>query len=166
MINAAIQKAFARVSMNWLIKKVMELHKQGDCGSVANPSLTEICEIVSESLKSVTPTLQSRAFEHCLLTLPPDGHLDDERGSKNTIELLRKHNECLVPTSENAFELFPEEKRSSSAVKEGAMTAIWDSLVSCENPPRRLDFSWPYPVRNLPKAPFKISPAVRKNKKR
>ena len=151
--------------MNWLIAKVMELHRKGDAGSVANPTLTEICEIVSESLQSVTPALQKRAFEHTLLSLPPDGSLDDERGSKNTMELLRKHNECLVPTAENEFDLFPKEA-SSSAVKEGAMTSIWDSLTNCENPPAQLDFNFPFPIRNLPKAPFKISPAVRKNKKR
>ena len=105
VINATIQKNFDRVSTDWLIEKVMDLHRQGNAGCVANPSLEEVCRIVAKALRGLTPAAQRRAFEHCLLTLPPDGSLDKERGSKTLIEMLQKYDECLVPTPENASAL-------------------------------------------------------------
>ena len=116
--------------MEWLVGKVMKLHQKGNSGAVPNPTLEEICQILSKSLLALTPATQRKAFEHCLLTLPVDGSLDDEKGSKNTMALLRKHGEILVPTPENAFELFPFENGDGDGeCREGRMTAICESLV-------------------------------------
>ena len=144
----------------------MELHQKGDCGSVANPTLVEICEIMSESLRGLSRSAQSRAFEHCLLTLPTDGSQDDERGAPNTMKLLRKHNVCLVPNAENSVELFPE--TATSSITEGTMTSIWESLINAEPEPFQLDFAWPYPARYASKSLLSLSAAAaaRKKKKR
>ncbi len=42
--------------------------------------------------------------------------------------LLRKHGENLVPTPENAFELFPDAGAGDES--DGKMAAIWESLIN------------------------------------
>ena len=84
---------------------------------------------MSKSLQSLTPTVQRGAFDHCLLTLPVDGSLDDEKGGKNTMALLRKHGENLVPTKDDAYELFPDDA-SAANEKKGILDGIMASLVA------------------------------------
>ena len=164
VINATIQRNFDAVSTDWLVNKVMELHRQGNAGSVANPTLEEICQIMAKSLKGLTVSAQRRAFEHCLLTLPTDGSLDQDRGSKNTLDLLNKYQECLVPTIDNSCELFPNTD-SRSTGGEGRMSSAWDAIINSEkNPPPIVDFT-PDP-RKLPRPTVVPSKATRKRSKR
>ena len=133
VINAAIQRSFNIVSTDWLIEKVLALHQRGDSGAVANPTLEEICGIMAKSLRGLTPAAQRCAFEHCFLTLPTDGSLDKEKGSKSAVALMEKYGESLVPTSSNAVELFPP--FGEPAGKEGLMASIWETLFSFEKDP-------------------------------
>ena len=126
-INAPIQKAFDEYATDWLIEKVMELYRSGNDGAVANPTLTEICQILALALRRLTPASQRRAFQHCLLTLPTDGSQDKEKGGKSLMKLMGDHNESLVPDSNNSAEHFPN--LYSEDVKEGRLTSIWESLI-------------------------------------
>ena len=81
LINAIIALKLTEVSTNWLIEKVMALQALGDAGAVANPTLEEMCQLMAKALKGLTVAAQRRSFEHCLLMLPTDGSLDEEKGS-------------------------------------------------------------------------------------
>ena len=161
LINAIIQKFFNIHSTNWLVDKVMQLHQSGNAGTVANPSLEDICQIMAKVLCHLTPAAQRRSFEHCLLTLPTDGSLDKERGSKAIVELLEKYGETLVPTSQNSIELFPLDRhcepslegRSASNDDEVTMSGIWEKLISQTDPEHTEDFQYPMKQRrpNIPR---------------
>jgi hypothetical protein len=114
------------VAGDWLINKIMRLHHEGNSGTVPNPTLEEMCELLSRAVAGLTPAAQKRAFEHCLLTLPTDGSLDEEKGSKNLMALMRKYGETLVP-SPDSRELFPEEDLPD-IVCEGMMTGVFTSI--------------------------------------
>ena len=133
-----------------VVDKVMELQRKGDAGAVANPTLEDICQIMSKSLKGLTPSAQRRAFEHCLLTLPTDGSLDQEKGSKNVMALLNKYGQSLVPNEENSIERFPRDNQPCESG--GKMLGTWGSLIAWSTALPSSEFYYNPPLPSLPKA--------------
>ena len=106
IINAQISNGLTQAFADWMVAKVM-------------------------ALKTLTPAAQRRSFEHCLLTLPTDGSMDGEKGSKSIMDLTKKYDECLVPNTANSIELFPGmQSNLPSLSKEGRMSSIWETLTS------------------------------------
>lgn len=102
IINAQISNGLTQAFADWMVAKVMALQNMGSAGAVANPTLEEMCQILAKALKTLTPAAQRRSFEHCLLTLPTDGSMDGEKGSKSIMDLTKKYDECLVPNTANS----------------------------------------------------------------
>ena len=131
IINAQISNGLTQAFADWMVAKVMALQNMGSAGAVANPTLEEMCQILAKALKTLTPAAQRRSFEHCLLTLPTDGSMDGEKGSKSIMDLTKKYDECLVPNTANSIELFPGmQSNLPSLSKEGRMSSIWETLTS------------------------------------
>ena len=154
VINALIKKCLILYSTEWLVSKVMELQRKGVAGAVANPTLEELCQILAKALKGLTPLAQRRAFEHCLLTLPTDGSLDEEKGGKNVMALLKKYGESVVPTSLNAAESFPVEAQAQVG---GPVASAWEKIIASSSALRSKEFHYDLPPQPLPKSqPAKV----------
>ena len=131
IINAQISNGFTQAFTEWMVAKVMALQDMGSAAAVANPTLEEMCQILAKALKTLTPAAQRRSFEHCLLTLPTDGSMDEEKGSKSIMDLTKKYDECLVPNTANSIELFPKTQLSQPSLgNEGMMSSIWETIAS------------------------------------
>ena len=60
-----------------MIGEILNRHRDGTLeGGIPNPSLGDICQLVSKAAASITPNVQRRAFTNTGLTLPVDGSED------------------------------------------------------------------------------------------
>ena len=110
---------------------------------MANSTLEDICQIMAKSLKR-------RAFDYCLLTLPTDGSLDEEKGSKNVMALLKKYGQSLVPNEVNSIELFPRDNQPRETG--GKIFGSWGTLIAWSTALPSSKFYYNPPLPSLPKA--------------
>ena len=83
-----------------MINQILKRHREGNLSDgIPNPSLEQICELVSRAAAFITPAVQQKAFKHTGLTLATDGSQDDQL-SPELKALLSKFNLDLVPSEE------------------------------------------------------------------
>ena len=88
-----------------MIEKIVRRHQEGNLEEgIPNPSLEEMCLLVSKAALAVTPKVQRRAFRNTGVTLAVDGSEDDQL-SPFLKKLLNKHEQSLVVT-ENDLKRF------------------------------------------------------------
>ena len=73
---------------------------------IPNPSLVEMCHMISSALASISPSIIKTSYEMTMLSLPTDGSEDAEHGSKNLKNAIAAANESLVPDDQNESEFF------------------------------------------------------------
>lgn len=84
-----------------MIGQILQRHRMGNLSDgIPNPTLEQMCELVSRAAAFITPAVQRKAFKQTGLTLATDGSQDDAELSPELKALLRKYNLDLVPTDE------------------------------------------------------------------
>ena len=84
-----------------MIEKIVRRHQEGNLEEgIPNPSLEEMCQLVSKAALAVTPKVQQRAFRNTGVTLAIDGSEDDQL-TPFLKKLLQKHNQSLVVTKDD-----------------------------------------------------------------
>ena len=83
---------------------------------IPNPSLEEMCHIISSALASITPSVIKTSYQMTMLSLPTDGSQDTVHGSRNLKLAIQAADESLLPDGRNDDEFF----QGTSAVVDGA----------------------------------------------
>ena len=83
---------------------------------IPNPSLVEMCHIISSALASITPSVKKTSYQMTMLSLPTDGSQDTLHGSRNLKVAIQAADESLLPDGRNDDEFF----QRTSAVVDGA----------------------------------------------
>lgn len=79
-----------------MIGEILNRHRDGTLeGGIPNPSLGDICQLVSKAAASITPNVQRRAFTNTGLTLPVDGS-EDGALSPELKKLFAEHGQDLL----------------------------------------------------------------------
>ena len=121
---------------------------------IPNPSLEEMCHIISSALASITPSVIKTSYQMTMLSLPTDGSQDTLHGSRNLKLAIQAADESLLPDGRNDDEFF----QGTSGVVDGADRKDENSDI----------FSVAQTPTNLPKkkqnqaAPFKCDLCGRK----
>ena len=84
-----------------MIRQILQRHRAGNLSDgIPNPSLEQICELVSRAAAFITPAVQRKAFKATGLTLATDGSEDEAELCPEVKALLLKYNMNLVPSEE------------------------------------------------------------------